>query len=246
MSKFLDSIKMHGFFDTIGIIVGDAGHKIFQLVAKSHERRNRRYDAVFEVDTAGYIPTSKQEFIGENIKSAIYYYPANEPSLHLVFRFLGNRKVDFTKFTFIDLGCGKGKPLLIASSYPLKSIVGVEASVSTSKIAGENISKYKNVKQKCSDITVQNADIFQYLLPEENLIILLSNPFDRDSPLYTELLNKIEAHGSLTGKKIFIIYYCPESIALFDYCKFLTKLAHFKTFFSSHDWVMYENKNPIY
>jgi SAM-dependent methyltransferase len=34
--------------------------------------------------------------------------------------------VDFSQFTFVDLGCGKGRVLLMASDYPFQRIVGVE------------------------------------------------------------------------------------------------------------------------
>jgi len=42
-------------------------------------------------------------------------------------------------FVFVDLGCGKGKPLLVASRFPFKRIVGVDISESAVAIARSNI-----------------------------------------------------------------------------------------------------------
>jgi hypothetical protein len=45
-------------------------------------------------------------------------------------------------FTFIDLGSGKGRALLMASAYPFKRIIGVEFMPELHRVAQENIRKY--------------------------------------------------------------------------------------------------------
>jgi hypothetical protein len=45
-------------------------------------------------------------------------------------------------FTFIDLGSGKGRVLLMASDYPFKRIIGVEFMPELQRVAQENIRKY--------------------------------------------------------------------------------------------------------
>src|SRR5712691_7133679 len=51
-------------------------------------------------------------------------YQPTEPVLFE--EMLASIKIDFRNFTFIDLGSGKGRVLLLASDYPFRQIVGVE------------------------------------------------------------------------------------------------------------------------
>ena len=47
-------------------------------------------------------------------------------------------------FTFVDLGSGKGRTLLMASDYPFRRIIGVELLPSLHQIAQENLRQYKS------------------------------------------------------------------------------------------------------
>jgi len=50
--------------------------------------------------------------------------------------------VDFSQFTFVDLGCGKGRVLLMASDYPFQGIIGVEFMPELVSAAQKNIASY--------------------------------------------------------------------------------------------------------
>jgi hypothetical protein len=52
--------------------------------------------------------------------------------------------LNFHDFTFIDLGSGKGRTLLMASDYPFRRIVGVELLPSLHQIAQQNLRQYKS------------------------------------------------------------------------------------------------------
>src|ERR1019366_9273060 len=64
-------------------------------------------------------------------------YQPSEPSLfHQILQCL---PVAPDGFTFIDLGSGKGRTLLMASAYPFRRIVGVELLAELDAIARQNI-----------------------------------------------------------------------------------------------------------
>ena len=44
--------------------------------------------------------------------------------------------------TFIDLGCGKGRAVLLASEYPFAHVIGVEIAPQLHRIAVENVARY--------------------------------------------------------------------------------------------------------
>lgn len=84
---------------------------------------------------------------------------------------------NFSDFTFLDLGSGKGRTLLMASDYPFRRIVGVELLPSLHSIARENLAKYKNESQQCFALESVCADATAFPVPDDPLVIFLFNPF---------------------------------------------------------------------
>lgn len=80
-------------------------------------------------------------------------------------------------FVFLDLGSGKGKALLLASSFPFKRIVGIEFARELHEVALRNIAIYRNPGQRCRDIALMCQDAMEYEFPEEPLFVFLNNPF---------------------------------------------------------------------
>jgi SAM-dependent methyltransferase len=84
--------------------------------------------------------------------------------------------LDFRDFTFLDLGSGKGRTLLMASDYPFRRIVGVELLPALHRIAQENLRLYKNDAQKCFAMETICADANEFSFPEEPLVVYMFNP----------------------------------------------------------------------
>jgi len=84
--------------------------------------------------------------------------------------------LDFHDFTFLDLGSGKGRTLLMASGYPFHRILGVELLPALDQIAQENLRHYKNEAQQCFALETICADATTFPLPDEALVVYLFNP----------------------------------------------------------------------
>jgi SAM-dependent methyltransferase len=80
-------------------------------------------------------------------------------------------------FTFIDLGSGKGRVLLMASDYPFKRIIGVEFMPELHRVAEKNITGYSNDRQGCRQIETLCMDARDFQFPDDPLVIYLFNPF---------------------------------------------------------------------
>src|SRR5580704_1717125 len=78
-------------------------------------------------------------------------YQPTEPGLftEMIERTVEQARVDLSEFTFLDLGSGKGRTLLMASDYPFRRIIGVELLPSLDEIARENLRQYKSESQRC-------------------------------------------------------------------------------------------------
>src|SRR3974377_600359 len=116
--------------------------------------------------------------------------------------------IDFCQFTFIDLGSGKGRTLLMASDYPFRRIVGVELLPSLNEIAQQNLEKYHSESQRCCAIESICADATAFGLPAEPLVIYLFNPFP-ESGLRRTVAN-LEKSLTQHPRPIYVVYHNPQ------------------------------------
>lgn len=93
-----------------------------------------------------------------------------------------------SEYTFIDLGSGKGRMLLIAAEYPFRKVQGLEIALELHREAKQNISRYHHPSQRCAIIESINLDALEYVFPDGNLILYLFNPF------LPEVLKKVLAN----------------------------------------------------
>jgi hypothetical protein len=52
---------------------------------------------------------------------------------------IGHIGINYKEYDFVDIGCGKGRVLLVASSFPFRSIAGIDLSQPALEIAEKNI-----------------------------------------------------------------------------------------------------------
>jgi len=114
---------------------------------------------------------------------------------------------DFAQYTFLDLGSGKGRTLLMASDFPFRRIVGVELLPSLQKIAEENISTYKSTSQQCFRLESVCADATQFPFPEGPLLIYLFHPFP-EAGLRRTLANLRESLQQ-SPRPVYVLYHNP-------------------------------------
>ena len=115
---------------------------------------------------------------------------------------------------FVDIGCGKGRPLLVATEFRFAAITGVEHSPTLSRIARRNADVFSRVHPDRIPIAVVTGDALEYELPGEKLVIFLYNPFHR--ALIAQLLRRIKSSLQLISRDLYIIYYTPVWADVFD------------------------------
>jgi SAM-dependent methyltransferase len=115
--------------------------------------------------------------------------------------------LNFCDFTFVDLGSGKGRTLLMASDYPFRRILGVELLPTLDQIAQENLRQYKNDSQQCFTLESVCADATTFPLPDEPLVVYLFNPFGE--PGLRRVVLNLEQSLRRNPRPIFVLYYNP-------------------------------------
>ncbi len=113
----------------------------------------------------------------------------------------------FPDFTFIDLGSGKGRTLLMASDYPFRRIVGVELLPALNQIAQENLAQYKNESQKCFALESICADGTEFPFPAEPTLLFLFNPLPETGlrRVITNLEQSLQEHSRI----VYVLYHNP-------------------------------------
>lgn len=88
---------------------------------------------------------------------------------------------DWSRFSFVDLGCGKGRALLLASRHPFLQILGVELDSNLARTARANLRAFHAPWQQCRTLAVHHADATAFDLPATPSCSTSTIPFSRQS-----------------------------------------------------------------
>ena len=174
------------------------------------------YDWDFRVDTTSATVGSHDRLLG------LFHspYQPTEPALFremlaqlvsasptLSSAMLASSKIDFREFTFIDIGSGKGRVLLMAADYPFRRILGIELLPELRWVAKENIGKYKSDSQQCFAIDCLLGDACEFAFPPEPTVLYLFNPLPESG--LAKMIGNLEQSLREHPRAVFFVYHNP-------------------------------------
>jgi predicted RNA methylase len=163
-------------------------HLVWRLREEFYPERHP-YDVLTGCDTSGMIHHRR---LGPEAED---YQPVDPD----VFRAsLSHIDEDFSQFSFVDLGCGKGRALLLAEEHDFQKIVGVECSEPLAKIAATNA-----VRVNSRRISVAHADVRQFQLPPGPVVVFLYNPFSGE--IFRSVVDQLRKHQDA----LYVVYVNP-------------------------------------
>lgn len=81
--------------------------------------------------------------------------------------------------TFVDIGAGMGRAMILASEHPFKQVCGLEVSPGLYEVAKENlVLAAQRRSRRCDDVRLHLADARIWNYPPGDLVAFLFNPFD--------------------------------------------------------------------
>jgi hypothetical protein len=80
-------------------------------------------------------------------------------------------------YTFVDVGTGKGRPVLLASELPFRKVIGVELSDDLARVAQQNVTRWNRIRKPEAKIRVVHEDAMKFQWPRTPLLVYLYNPF---------------------------------------------------------------------
>lgn len=108
------------------------------------------------------------------------------------------------EYTFIDIGCGKGRTLLMAAALPFREIIGIELDPGLTQIAEENLAKSRKAGLTLPPTHVLCTDAAELDLPDSPCLIYLYNPFT--AAVMEKLLDRMEASLTQNPRQLDILY----------------------------------------
>ena len=215
--KFRRSLQRRGFAGTVKYGTALIAYSIYSHFPDSwNDYAERHFDRKFGVDTAGavYLPELRSD---PKYQHALHYATRSSFSIR---RALNMLHVNCRDFTFVDLGCGKGKVLLVASDLDFRQIIGIELSPALLETAERNIATYQSKKRRCRDFRLLCMDARDYEMPSGNLVLYLFNPFEE--PVMRRVLENVHQSVAQCWREVFIIFYYPVQRVLADSLPFLS------------------------
>ena len=151
------------------------------------------FDLEFGVRTSGLIAG---RHLGSGHRhdrqNTAYYGVAPSVFQSMVVRWRRSKPVaPIDAFTFVDLGAGMGRAVLLASEYPFREAVGVELHPTLARIARENTTLWKAQRRARAPMRVVCLDAAEFKFPDGPCVAFMFNPFG--APVLRLLLKTLAA-----------------------------------------------------
>jgi SAM-dependent methyltransferase len=131
--------------------------------------------------------------------------------------------IDLGGFTFIDIGSGKGRVLLMASDYGFRRIVGVELIPALHEIATANLAKYQGETQRCFALESVCCDATEFVFPAEPVVVYIFHSLP-EAPL-REMISRLGKSRRESPRAAFVMYHNPVLEHVLAECSWLTKIG---------------------
>ncbi len=171
------------------------------------------FDVTHGVDTAGLV-FGESLFGGRGRRTDLHgayywvtgYYGVTPSAFSAA---LARLDLQWSRFSFVDVGCGKGRALLLALAHPFREVVGVELAPALAAVAEANLANFTAAwKQPDVPARVIAGDATQFELPAGPLLLFLYHPFA--GPVMKQFLAHVTAAMEAEPREVYLLYANPE------------------------------------
>jgi tRNA G46 methylase TrmB len=163
----------------------------------------RAFDLAHGVDTAGIISLAALDVREPGWVHGFDYQPVEPMDFASV---LAPFAIDYPRTTFIDLGAGKGRVVMLASALPFRQLVGVEIAPELARIASANLGRY--TQGSATNWEIVRADAGDYRFPATPLVVFMYNPFT--APVMRRVIEQLRDVRERAAERVIVIYVRPE------------------------------------
>jgi len=179
---FFRSVFLRGFINTIKLIKAETiNEKKYGITTSSIKKSNST--EFFHYQGAGYL---------------------------VLFRIFREIEEKTKNFAFVDIGCGKGRPVFVAESFGFENLTGIDLDRDLISIANENLKSYL-FKRASSTIQFITINALEYNYANQPTVYFLFNPFNE--AVLDKVINRIL---SSTSSETWFVYMNPMYKNSFD------------------------------
>jgi len=176
-----------------------------EYAAELVRHRLDRFDSIHGTSTNSAVSAGDIDGLGDHQASGELYWPVRERPFA---RMMSALPINLRDFCFTDIGCGKGRALLLASTHPFAKIVGIEYSSWLCDLAKHNLQVFRAGKVlSCNDIEVQCEDATGYRFPDLPLVVFFFDPFGAD--VMRRVIENLNRSLQASPRPCFVIYQLP-------------------------------------
>ncbi len=214
-----DRRRRERFFPTLWRLFGVFREFVRECTPDQRRRRygDVQYDWDYRVNTTSATVGWRNRLLG------MFHSPYQPTEPSLFHEMLSTLKIDFREFTFIDLGSGKGRVLLMAADYSFHRIMGIELLSELHRVAQENLNQYKNNSQQCFAVECILGDAREFTFPSEPTVLYLFNPLPEEG--LVQVMANLERSLREQPRPLYVLYHNPLLDHVLANCSGLQRLS---------------------
>ena len=179
--------------------------RIFRRLDPRHRmlrRESHAFDAARGIDTARIVSLDDLTIASGPRDSGFIYVPTGE---RVFSAFVGMLPGEPAGYTFVDLGSGKGRTLILAAEAGFPRAVGVEFAAELHAAAEDNVARWA-ARHPTSGVEIDcvEGDAGAFSPPPGPLVIYLHNPFAED--VMERVLANVRASLAAAPREIWFWY----------------------------------------
>lgn len=160
LGKFINIVRREGISHGMTVVKATVFYRLCAW-------EGARFDAAHHVETAqpvhlDNLTTSSEDVIG-------YPYVGTSPwVLRTAIDLLPSR---LDEFVFVDIGCGKGRVVLVAAERKFKKVIGIDIAEELLDVARENVKHFQEHCANTTQIEIIKSDATKFAWPLENCVL---------------------------------------------------------------------------
>ncbi len=164
------------------------------------------FDIENSVKTSGLIPGRYLKIGHRHDRHSTAYFGVAPSVFHaLLKRWQRSRpSAPIEEFTFIDVGAGMGRAVLLAAELPFRRVIGIELNPILARIARKNIARWRASGRLHAPTRLICGDAVEYDFPPGPLLVFLFNPFG--STVMRRLLARLSASNARPAARLDLLY----------------------------------------
>lgn len=197
------SIEHRGLGGTVRATASILYHRVVPRLRPAPGRHP--WDVENGMDTSGLLGGGSLA-TGHRHDTFIVGYAGVPPSRFraLLDRWQATLEAPLESVTFVDLGCGKGRALMLASELPFREAVGVELNPELAACAERNLLQWNAAGKARCPARVVEADATEFAWPAGPLLVFIYNSFA--PPVTHGVLESLEQRAAVDPSRLDIVY----------------------------------------